>query len=233
MRARRLSPSTAPIDRYHLCFALGKALEDRGDILNPGPITLGAMRSNAKRAAIVASHRSEYAKANGDMLPRIFPNRIGWGSKRRDPIFIVGLPRSGSTLIEQILASHWRVEGTHELATYRCRTGLQGRDGSPDAPRYPAALAEMRPEDFYRLGDKYINDTQMYRTGRPFFIDKMPNNFRHIGLIHLMLPNARIIDARREPMACCFTNLKQLFARDRSSPTAWMISPAITAPISN
>jgi hypothetical protein len=87
-----------------------------------------------------------------------------------------------------------------------------GRDSNPDNPRYPAVLADMTAEDFRKLGEKYIADTQVYRGGRPFFIDKMPNNFRHIGLIHLMLPNAKIIDARREPMSCCFSNLKQLFA---------------------
>ena len=90
---------------------------------------------------------------------------------------------------------------------------LQGRDPDLDNPRYPAALADMTQEDFRRLGETYLADTRVYRTDKPYFIDKMPNNFRHIGLIHLMLPNARIIDARREPMACCFSNLKQLFAQ--------------------
>ncbi|HEX4178458.1 MAG TPA: sulfotransferase, partial [Rhizomicrobium sp.] len=89
---------------------------------------------------------------------------------------------------------------------------LTGRDSDPNNPRYPAVLAEMECEDFRKLGEKYLADTRVYRTDRPFFIDKMPNNFRHIGLIHLMLPNAKIIDARRDPMACCFSNLKQLFA---------------------
>ena len=90
---------------------------------------------------------------------------------------------------------------------------LKGRDPDPDNPRYPAVLAQMSGADFRRLGEKYLSDTRVYRSGKARFIDKMPNNFRHIGLIHLMLPNARIIDARREPMACCFGNLKQLFAK--------------------
>ncbi|HEY5083232.1 MAG TPA: sulfotransferase, partial [Rhizomicrobium sp.] len=112
------------------------------------------------------------------------------------------------------LASHSQVEGTQELADiHRIVLDIQGRDHDLDNPRYPAALAEMTGEDFLRLGEKYLADTRVYRTDKPFFIDKMPNNFRHIGLIHLMLPNARIIDARREPMACCFSNLKQLFAQ--------------------
>ena len=87
---------------------------------------------------------------------------------------------------------------------------MQGRDS--DDPSYPRVLADVAPEGFRRLGERYMTDTRAYRTAKPFFIDKMPNNFRHIGLIHLMLPNAKIIDVRREPMACCFSNLKQLFA---------------------
>jgi hypothetical protein len=90
---------------------------------------------------------------------------------------------------------------------------MQGRDPDLNNPRYPAALADLTQAEFRQLGEKYLADTQAYRTGRPYFIDKMPNNFRHIGLIHLMLPNARIIDARREPMSCCFSNMKQLFAQ--------------------
>jgi hypothetical protein len=116
-------------------------------------------------------------------------------------------------LLEQILASHSQVEGTQELAdVQRMVLGLQGRIPDLDNPHYPGVLAGMTPEEFLRLGEKYLSDTRIYRTDKPFFIDKMPNNFRHIGLIHLMLPNAKIIDARREPMACCFSNLKQLFA---------------------
>jgi hypothetical protein len=125
----------------------------------------------------------------------------------------VGLPRAGSTLLEQILASHSKVEGTQELADIpRMVLALQDRIPDLDNPRYPGVLAEMNAADFLKLGEKYLADTRVYRTDKPFFIDKMPNNFRHIGLIHLMLPNAKIIDARREPMACCFGNLKQLFA---------------------
>jgi hypothetical protein len=131
----------------------------------------------------------------------------------RDPIFIVGLPRAGSTLLEQILASHSQVEGTQELPEIqRYVLDLQGRDYDQQNPPYPGVLARMSAQDFEQLGDRYLKETRVYRTARPRFIDKMPNNFRHIGLMHLMLPNAKIIDARREPMACCFSNLKQLFA---------------------
>ena len=143
-----------------------------------------------------------------------FERRAGWGDPRPDPIFILGLPRSGSTLIEQILASHSRVEGTQELAdVQRIVLELQGRDADLDNPRYPSALENLTQEDFARLGERYLKETQVFRSGKPIFIDKMPNNFRHVGLIHLMLPNARIIDARRNPMSCCFSNLKQLFAQ--------------------
>ena len=142
-----------------------------------------------------------------------FAARPGFGCDAIDPIFIVGLPRAGSTLIEQILASHSQVEGTMELPNILRFVGdLQGRDPDTRDPRYPAILGRLGAEDFRKLGEKYIADTRIYRTGKPRFIDKMPNNFRHIGLIHLILPNARIIDARREPMACCFSNFKQLFA---------------------
>jgi hypothetical protein len=141
---------------------------------------------------------------------RFFAARVGVGVSNPDPIFIVGLPRSGSTLIEQILASHSLVEGTHELADIqRTVAEMRGREHN----RYPDVLAELAPERFHGLGERYIADTHAYRHGKPFFIDKMPNNFRHIGLIHLMLPNARIIDVRRDPVACSFSNLTQLFAR--------------------
>jgi hypothetical protein len=143
-----------------------------------------------------------------------FARHRGTGAPDPDPIFIVGLPRSGSTLLEQILASHSAVEGTQELAyVQQIVAKLRGRDPDLDNPRYPRVLAEMNPEEFRTLGEQYLGDAKAFRHGKPFFIDKMPNNFRHLGLIHLMLPNARIIDARREPMACCFSNLKQLYAK--------------------
>jgi hypothetical protein len=143
-----------------------------------------------------------------------FERRRGYGMASSAPIFVIGLPRSGSTLIEQILASHSAVEGTQELADIpRFVLELQGRDPDSESPRYPGVLAQLPPEEYQRLAEKYLRDTGVYRTGKPRFIDKMPNNFRHIGLIQLLFPNAKIIDARREPMACCFGNLKQLFAR--------------------
>jgi tetratricopeptide (TPR) repeat protein len=214
MRAQEASPTTGLADRYHLCFALGKALEDRGD-------TAEAWDCYARGNALKGSE-SDYApeviEANTAAqvevcTRRFFAARAGFGDPRPDPIFIVGLPRSGSTLLEQILASHSQVEGTHELSDIqRFVLQVQGLGADPDHPRYPAALAQMSAGGFRAMGASYLADTAVYRSGRPFFIDKMPNNFRHIGLIHLMLPNARIVDARREPMACCVSNLKQLFA---------------------
>jgi hypothetical protein len=158
---------------------------------------------------------------------QFFAARAGAGVPDPDPILVVGLPRSGSTLIEQILASHSRVEGTHELSDIQRIVvdmrgpGMLAKQAGPGDPRvgtvrdspYPGVLAELGPEDFRRLGERYMTDTRAYRAHKPFFVDKMPNNFRHIGLIHLMMPNATIIDVRREPMACCCGNLKQLFAR--------------------
>ncbi|HLZ82704.1 MAG TPA: sulfotransferase [Caulobacteraceae bacterium] len=215
MRAAEASAATSPSDRAHLCFALGKALEDRGEAVESWRYY---ERGNALKRA-ESRYRPEIIETNTrgqiEVCTRdFFARRAGWGEPRPDPIFILGLPRSGSTLLEQILASHSAVEGTQELADIqRMVLEIQGRDPDLDHPRYPAALAEMTGEDFRRLGGRYLAETQVYRTDRPFFVDKMPNNFRHIGLIHLMLPNARIIDARREPMACCFSNLKQLFAQ--------------------
>jgi predicted Zn-dependent protease len=215
MRADEASPTTAPVDRYHLCFALGKALEDRGETAESW---VYYERGNALKRS-ESHYRPEIIENNTAKQIEVctrdfFSHRAGWGDPRPDPIFILGLPRSGSTLLEQILASHSQVEGTQELSNIqRTVLEIQGRDLDLDNPRYPAALADLTREDFLRLGEQYLTDTQVYRTGKPFFVDKMPNNFRHIGLIHLMLPNARIIDARRDPMSCCFSNLKQLFAQ--------------------
>ena len=214
MRAEEAAPAAHRVDRCHLCFALGKAYEDRNEYAESWQFY---ERGNRLKRADGRYHPS-IAETNTRQQMEVctaqfFAERAGVGVPDPDPIFILGLPRSGSTLLEQILASHSRVEGTHELYDIQ-RIVLEMRRPRSDLedPRYPAVLAGLAPEDFRRLGDRYITDTRAYRQGKPFFIDKMPNNFRHIGLIHLMLPNAKIIDARREPMACCFSNLKQLFA---------------------
>ena len=215
MRAALAAPSTGAEDRIHFCFALGKALEDRGEVAEAWSCY---ERGNALKHAD-SRYRPEFVEANTRNQIRfctreVFEARAGWGDPRPDPIFVLGLPRSGSTLIEQILASHSQVEGTQELADiHRIVVDLQGLRPDPESPRYPASMVELDRGQIADLGRRYIEGTRVYRTDRPFFIDKMPNNFRHVGLISLILPGARIIDARREPMACCFSNLKQLFAQ--------------------
>jgi len=171
-----------------------------------------AITKNESRFSIDSLERTVQAQ-KALCTREFFAARTGWGCAAPDPIFIVGLPRAGSTLLEQIVASHSQVEGTMELAEIpRLVHHLNGREQGGQPGHYPHVLAQLDVESLRKAGEKYLADTQAYRHGKPFFIDKMPNNFRHIGLIHLILPNARIIDARREPMACCFSNFKQLFA---------------------
>ncbi len=215
MRTSEGAPAIAVADRYHLCFALGKALEDRREYAQSWHFY---QRGNALKHAEIR-YLPEIAEINTRLSMKVcsrefFEARRDWGDPAPDPIFILGLPRSGSTLIEQILASHSRVEGTRELADIqRIVMELRGRTENFQHPRYPAALADLQCAEFRRLGARFVEDTRAYRlSGKPFFIDKMPNNFRYIGLIKLILPNAKIIDVRREPMACCLSNFKQLFS---------------------
>lgn len=205
-------------ERYQLCFALGKALEDRREYEESFHYYA---RGNAlKRSEMVykpeveeRSLRLQAAVCTAEFMAE----RAGVGCPRPDPIFIVGLPRSGSTLIEQILASHSKVDGTMELPEIP-RLVQQFRDRrAGDEPRYPAILRELTREELERMGEIYLEETRVYRRGAPFFIDKMPRNFHDIGFIHLILPNARIIDARREAMACCFGNFKQLFVNGQKA----------------
>jgi tetratricopeptide (TPR) repeat protein len=212
---RAETAATAAVDRYHLCFALGKAFEDRAEYSTSWDYY---RRGNELKRA-ESRYRPEVIELNTANQKQIctrdfFERRKGDGVASAAPIFVVGLPRSGSTLIEQILASHSSVEGTQELAEIpRYVLELQGRERDFESPKYPGVLALLPAAEIVRFAERYLRDTRVYRTGKPRFIDKMPNNFRHIGLIQMMFPNAKIIDARREPMACCFGNLKQLFAR--------------------
>jgi tetratricopeptide (TPR) repeat protein len=214
MRGQEAAEATSLVDRYHLCFALGKALEDRGEYAESFRYY---ERGNAFKKS-ESRYKADLIERNTRLQKQVctaefFAARRGCGCEPPDPIFIVGLPRAGSTLIEQILASHSQVEGTMELAEIpRLVHHLQGREHDEAKPHYPGVLPELSADQLRAFGEKYLEDTRMFRTGKPFFIDKMPNNFRHLGLIHLILPNAKIIDARREPMACCFSNFKQLFA---------------------
>lgn len=197
-------------DRFHLHFALGKALEDRKDA---AASFHHYDEGNRLRAAELESHERNVTRhveaAKALFTPEFFAQRAGQGCDAADPVFILGLPRAGSTLLEQILSSHSLVEGTMELPDI---PHIAGQLGSID--HWPEKLAGASPDDLKRMGEMFLERTRIQRkSDKPFFIDKLPNNWLHVGLIHLILPNAKIIDARRHPMACCFSNFKQHFAR--------------------
>jgi tetratricopeptide (TPR) repeat protein len=206
------SSDTPVEDRIHLCFAAGKAYEDRKEY--------DASFTYYERGNALKQKQVRYKDANFQSrveaqietgTVELFEQRQGVGYEAPDPIFILGLPRSGSTLLEQILASHSMVDGTMELHNIlSLAQRLRGRTVTR-APLYPAILRELDEHNFQRFGEHYIENTRVYRAGAPFFVDKMPNNFLHLSLIRLILPNAKVIDARRHPMACCFSGFKQLF----------------------
>ena len=215
MRKQLDESSAEDIDRVHFHFAMGKALEerrryeesffhyDRGNQLRrrARPYDPAALEDHVRRSLSLFSSA-------------FFDDRQGCGSPAQDPIFIVGLPRSGSTLVEQILASHSTVEGTMELPDVPAiAASLDHPADGGGASQYPDVLARLDHERFAALGQSYLERTRGHRKlGTPSFVDKMPNNFAHIGLIHLTLPNARIIDVRRHPLACGFSIYKELFA---------------------
>jgi tetratricopeptide (TPR) repeat protein len=214
MRGRLERDVAKPEDFFHLSFALGKALEDKGELEES---FRHYSNGNAARRRTVHwdadAHHRDIERLAAFFRPEFFDSRKGWGNPSPAPIFIVGMPRAGSTLLEQILASHSNVEGTMELpdimAIARRLTSARAHDGELG---YPAALSTLTPADVEALGSSYLERTAIVRSGAPRFIDKMPNNFAYVGLIHLILPNAKILDARRHPMACCFSVFKQLFA---------------------
>ncbi|WP_304189830.1 tetratricopeptide repeat-containing sulfotransferase family protein [Phenylobacterium aquaticum] len=211
MRAALAKPDLAVDDRLHLHYALGKALEDR-KAFEPSfqHYVEGAALRRATTPYDAEATTAHMRRSKALFSAEFLADRQGQGSTADAPIFILGLPRSGSTLIEQILASHSAVEGTMELPDI----GIIARGLGPT---YPQALAELDGAALRALGDGYIASTRPHRKlGRPFFIDKMPNNFQHIGLISLILPKARIIDARRHPMGSCFSAFKQHFAQGQS-----------------
>jgi len=218
MKAALESEVLSEDDRFRIHFALGKAREDRTED--------DAAFDHYRQGNSIRSLQTRYYAAETtelvDRTERLFTQefleaRLGYGAHTRDPIFIVGMPRSGSTLVEQILASHPLVEGTAELpdVIVLARELEEAAGGLPEGWRnYPDVLGSLSADDFRRLGETYLERTRIQRkTDRPFFLDKMPNNWMHVGLIRLMLPNAKILDARRHPLACGFSNFKQHYAR--------------------
>ena len=199
-------------DHTHLCFAAGKAFEDQGEYEASFSYYQKGNALKNKSSGYDPDKTSEMISAQIETCTSdLFADRGHFGCQDPDPIFIVGLPRSGSTLLEQILASHSMVDGTmelHNILGFAQR--LRGR-AAETSSNYPAILSSLEETYFNRFGEKFIQDTRVYRDNAPYFIDKMPNNFMHIGLIRLILPRAKIIDARRHPMACCFSGFKQLF----------------------
>jgi len=203
-----------PIDKIQLAFAIGKAYEDRKDFERS---FFYYERGNSLKAETTHYDPEQLQRRIDSQIEicstNFFKDRECHGNNDTDPIFVLGLPRAGSTLLEQILASHSLVDGTMELHNIiDLAKRLRGRDRTTEGvPRYPKVLEELEDSYFKKFGTQFIEDTRIYRGDAPFFIDKMPNNFFHIGLIKLVLPNAKIIDARRHPMACCFSGYKQLF----------------------
>ena len=219
MRLKLKSDRLTEEERFHFDFALGKAMEDRkdfheafrpyeqGNVLRRKLIDYSAERNAGK----VAVSKKVFSAG-------FFRERAGYGDASAEPIFILGMPRAGSTLLEQILSSHSQVEGTMELPDIIAITkDLYRRQTDDRVKTYYPMLPALSAQQAADYGRRYLDNTRIHRkSGAPFFIDKMPNNFAHVGLIQMILPNARIIDARRHPLACCFSNYKQHFARGQN-----------------
>jgi tetratricopeptide (TPR) repeat protein len=205
-------------DRLHLHFALGKAYDDAGDAepafrhyaagnaIRAGQLGYDAADTSAIVDAAIATCSAEFFAARTDM-----------GDPAPDPIFILGMPRAGSTLIEQILASHSAIEGTMELPDIPALALGLGRETQGEGRHWIAALADAGPDRLAEMGAAFLRRTAVQRkTGKPFYIDKLPNNWRYVPLIRLILPNARIIDARRHPLDCCWSNFRQHYAKGQA-----------------
>jgi hypothetical protein len=203
--------------RLHLHFALGKALEDSG----AAELSFyHYVKGNAARRA--TTYYSPEATTDfvdrsiALFTPEFFAQHAGFGDPCPDPIFIIGMPRAGSTLIEQILSSHSTIEGTSELPYLPSLTRRLERD-EPSGIPYPELLAKLDNAKIRELGEEYLRNAAPHRkSDRRFFIDKLPNNWMNIGFLRTILPNAKIIDARRHPLDCCFSNFKQNFARGQA-----------------
>jgi tetratricopeptide (TPR) repeat protein len=224
MQKQQSIEDLALVDKVQLYFATGKAFEDRQDYqLAFQAYQQGNQLQHTHNGFDITKIEQQVTEQIKYCTSNLFEIRGDLGLNAPDPIFIVGLPRAGSTLLEQILASHSQVDGTMELhnilglaARLRGRNNNQNNEQDEhqktNESQYPKNLSEINQDYFKRFGQQFIDETQAYREQAPLFIDKMPNNFLHIGLIRLILPNAKIIDARRSPMACCFSGFKQLFA---------------------
>ena len=209
--------ASAEKSEVNFLFALGKAYDDRRDYNRAWHYY---ERGNIKQRMLVQYDPVHTETVNGAIIEvfdrKLFEEKSGSGHPDPAPIFILGLPRSGSTLLEQVLSSHSQVEGTSELP-YLGRVATSLNRNRPDGVNYPEALRELAPDNFAALGEDYIRYAQLHRTeGKPFFVDKMPNNFPTIGFLHLILPNAKIIDARRHPMDACVGNFRQHYARGQT-----------------
>jgi len=205
-------------DRFHLHFALGKAFEERQS--HESAFDHYA-KGNLLRSVELGHEPAEVSAHVGKIIARFTPEFVtahaGQGHPAPDPIFILGMPRAGSTLIEQILASHSMIEGTMELPDIPAIAMREGHDFGGGPAGWVDSVAGMTPERLAELGAEFIERTRIQRkTGKPYFIDKLPNNWVYTGLIHLILPNAKIIDARRHPFDCCFSNFRQHFARGQA-----------------
>jgi len=219
IRAALRRPDLSADDRLHFEFSLGKALEDAAAYEESFAHYARGNAARKQQHPYSADENTRFVEGSKRLFTaEFFAAREGSGAPAPDPIFIVGLPRAGSTLIEQILASHSLIEGTVELpdvpqiAREIAERGEAAREGS-----YFETVAALDARSLREFGERYLASTRIHRkTNAAYFVDKMPNNCLYIGLIHLMLPNAKIIDARRHPLGCCFSAFKQHFARGQS-----------------
>jgi tetratricopeptide (TPR) repeat protein len=219
IRSQLARPELDDASRVYFHFALGKASEDGADYAQAFEQYSRGNALHRARHPYDADRTSARVKRLKDILTRdFFDRRAGHGCQAPDPIFIVSMPRAGSTLLEQILSSHSAVEGTSELpAILTMAKNLRTEGGADEAAAYAEILAGKSADELRVLGQQYLERTRIQRkTGRPYFIDKMPNNFLHVGMIHLLLPNSKIIDARRHPLACGFSNFRQLYGRGQT-----------------
>ncbi len=213
MQIQKENSNLGYMERVYINFALAKAYEDRDEYQASFTCYAEGNRLKKAQSRYDAERMHEEFEATKRVCSEaLFKRHSGHGSPAADPIFILGLPRAGSTLLEQILSSHSQVDGTLELPNILSLSQGLRRKKDQRGIGYPEVLSELDAGELAQFGNEYIEDTRIHRGDAPYFIDKMPNNFRHIGLIKLILPNAKIIDARRSAMACCFSGFKQLFA---------------------